>query len=111
MWINRFMKGSCAMYEDENCIMFAEINSTMKENRRPTGSIINGNEMWREKILIRFHWIIVVLFMKIKYMVIGMIDVSRRSQIVSIEILGVDFNSIWIKGHLGNSEATAQCFC
>lgn len=54
-WMNRFIKGSPAMYDEENCMMLAEINSTMNENNKPTGSRIRGREICMEKIEIKFH--------------------------------------------------------
>lgn len=65
-WINRFIKGSWAIYDEENCIMLAEMNSTINENKRPTGSMIRGMVICMEEIVISLHWMRMVLFMKMK---------------------------------------------
>jgi hypothetical protein len=44
-WINRFIRGSWDIYDEENCIMLAEINRTINENNKPTGSMIRGKEI------------------------------------------------------------------
>lgn len=79
-------------------MMFAEINRTMKENRSLTGSRMMGNVMWREKREIKFHWIRVVLFKKIKYSIIGIRISNKDLQMMNMCSLGVDFRSIKIKG-------------
>jgi len=40
--VNRFIKGSDAMYLEVNTITLAEIRSTTLENKVPHGSMING---------------------------------------------------------------------